>query len=499
MTGVEANVTVLDFLVQTELRQTFANTGTQPIEALYSFPLDSKATVFKFEVSIDDRVVKGQVEPKEDAKDIYDDAIASGYGAYLMQQNEMMPDVFSCTVGNLPPGKCAVVSLSYMMELERDDDASSCLRLSLPSALAPRYAPLGFGFEESLAGFGSISAPSVHPDNPTGTIHWLGVPCKNLLEVHLQVSQSAGLANLWSPTHKISNTNQLSSEGLTTLTVSEPYLDKDIIFFLELKNTPQTTMWLERPLSPAAEEGLLMVEAYPDLNTMQHASIGGNGSGMEFIFVLDRSGSMGAGSRIQTASEALRMCLAALPEKSSFNIVSFGSSFELLHPQSVEFTDQTKDHATHFLHSVSANLGGTEILRPLEAVAANSTAQRRPRRVLLLTDGEVANTAQVVAFVAADCRRHVDTRYFAFGIGREASRALVRGVAEAGRGRCELVLPGERLQAKVLRQLRHALGPSLTGGVVDASPGLLGPTTPRVLPPLFHGERVVFFARLPAG
>jgi len=332
MTGVEANVTVLDFLVQTELRQTFANTGTQPIEALYSFPLDSKATVFKFEVSIDDRVVKGQVEPKEDAKDIYDDAIASGYGAYLMQQNEMMPDVFSCTVGNLPPGKCAVVSLSYMIELERDDDAlfgegevketllaggrgedrRSCLRLSLPSALAPRYAPWGFGFEESLAGgFGSISAPSVHPDKPKGTIHWLGVPCKNLLEVHLQVSQSAGLANLWSPTHKISNTNQLSLEGLTTLTVSEPYLEKDIIFFLELKNTPQTTMWLERPLSPAAEEGLLMVEAYPDLNTMQHASTGGNGSGMEFIFVLDRSGSMG-GSRIQTASEAWRFSRLSL-------------------------------------------------------------------------------------------------------------------------------------------------------------------------------------------
>ncbi|CAN0002877.1 unnamed protein product, partial [Heterosigma akashiwo] len=270
-----------------------------------------------------------------------------------MEQNEIMPDVFSCKVGNLPPGKCAVVSLSYMIELERDDDASSCLRLSLPSALAPRYAPWGFGFEESLAGgFGSISAPS------------------NLLEVHLKVSQSAGLANLWSPTHKISNTNQLSLEGMATLTVSEPYLEKDITFFLELKNTPQTTMWLERPLSPAAEEGVLMVEAYPDLNTMQHASTGGNGSGMEFIFVLDRSGSMG-GSRIQTASEALRMCLAALPEKSTFNIVSFGSRFELLHPQSVEFTDQTKDHATQFLHSVSANLGGTEILRPLEAVAAH--------------------------------------------------------------------------------------------------------------------------------
>ena len=55
-------------------------------------------------------------------------------------------------------------------------------------------------------------------------------------------------------------------------------------------------------------------------------------------------------------------------------------------------------------------------------------------------------------------RKHaVSTRVFTFGIGNDASKTLVTGMAEAGEGKAEFVRPGDNMEEKVLRQLQRAL------------------------------------------
>jgi uncharacterized protein YegL len=58
----------------------------------------------------------------------------------------------------------------------------------------------------------------------------------------------------------------------------------------------------------------------------------------EFIFILDRSGSM-EGVRIKQAKMALLIFLKSLPPGSYFNIVSFGSSFKQLFETSQPYED----------------------------------------------------------------------------------------------------------------------------------------------------------------
>jgi hypothetical protein len=85
--------------------------------------------------------------------------------------------------------------------------------------------------------------------------------------------------------------------------------------------------------------------------------------------------------------------------------------------------------ATKHVQQMSANLGGTNILRPLQEVLQSKPKEGYPRQLFILTDGEVGNTQACVDFV----RKHADTtRVFTFGVGNDASQDLVRGLAKAG-------------------------------------------------------------------
>lgn len=52
----------------------------------------------------------------------------------------------------------------------------------------------------------------------------------------------------------------------------------------------------------------------------------------EFLFVIDRSGSM-EGQSIYAAREALALCVSSLPLGAKFNIISFGSNFVKWSPE----------------------------------------------------------------------------------------------------------------------------------------------------------------------
>ena len=71
------------------------------------------------------------------ARETYDDAIASGRSAFLMEESQTSGDIFELLVGNLPPYQDAVVTFAYVIELELEVDGGICFQL--PSVIKPRY------------------------------------------------------------------------------------------------------------------------------------------------------------------------------------------------------------------------------------------------------------------------------------------------------------------------------------------------------------------------
>ena len=85
----------------------------------------------------------------------------------------------------------------------------------------------------------------------------------------------------------------------------------------------------------------------------------------EYLFVLDRSGSM-SGSSITLAKDAAIVFVKSLPKNSLFNIISFGSGYEFMFPESVKNNEEGIENAIENIKKFEADLGGTKIYQPLK-------------------------------------------------------------------------------------------------------------------------------------
>jgi uncharacterized protein YegL len=184
----------------------------------------------------------------------------------------------------------------------------------------------------------------------------------------------------------------------------------------------------------------------------------------EFIFILDRSGSM-RGGRIQTAQEALKLFIKSLPANSKFNIIGFGTTVEWMSKNSVSYTKETIDETLLKIDKMDANLGGTQLLQPLEGVYKFASNPKYPRNIFVLTDGNVSNTDEVINKI----REHNhSSRVHSFGIGSGASKFLVKEMATAGLGSSVMVSDNDtKIKAKIIQALKLAAKPAFTDINVD--------------------------------
>ncbi|XP_012497125.1 PREDICTED: poly [ADP-ribose] polymerase 4 [Propithecus coquereli] len=123
---------IIDFVAQVVVFQTYRNQSPVPIEAKYIFPLDEKAAVCGFEAFINGKHIVGEVKEKEEARREYREAVSQGHGAYLMDQHA--PDIFTVSVGNLPPKAKVLIKITYITELSIQGAAAVFFT---PAAVAP--------------------------------------------------------------------------------------------------------------------------------------------------------------------------------------------------------------------------------------------------------------------------------------------------------------------------------------------------------------------------
>ncbi|XP_051979417.1 von Willebrand factor A domain-containing protein 5A-like isoform X2 [Xyrauchen texanus] len=483
--NISVDLQVQDHIVSVSSSLQYVNEELSPLEAVFVFPLPADAAVCHFSAKIGEQEIVAEVQDRQSAKDQYDDAVSSGQQAFLLEESEESSDVFRLSVGCLSPGQKATVTIIYVMELAVQADHA--LRFCLPAVLNPRYTPAGSG-GGIVSEVSSVSA----------------VPYSLSLGVHVRSSN---------PVSKLESNCRLdpveflnSDHTHATVSLSPGHMfDKDVEVFVYYENTHQPTAVVEAGVATAPPGSLmadpvLMISLYPEFPEEVMSSLVSQG---EFVFVIDRSGSMdcmmhhgeGAQMRIQSAKDTLLLLLKSLPMGCYFNIYGFGSHFESFFPQSVVYSQDTMEEAVKRVQQMGANMGGTEILEPLKHIYSQPCFPDHPRQLFIFTDGEVCNTKQVLDLVKSNVFSH---RCFSFGIGEGASSALISGMAREGSGHAQFITGADRMQPKVMQSLRFALQPAVDNiSVTWTLPD--GVSVETLSPPirvLFRGQRAIIYAQL---
>lgn len=466
--GVEVQGEILGGHARVVVRQRWRNVEAFPVEAVYTFPLPSDGTLSGFAMTCDGRRLEGVVKERDEAFREYDDALVSGHGAALLEQER--PNVFTANVGNLLPGEETTTEVEYLQRLGVDEGA---VRFMLPTVVAPRYIP-GVPFGDRTAG-GEANPTDAVPDADRITPKIGEVKYGLSLDLTVEL---AGELELESPSHDI-GVNREDDRVRVRFSKKRVALDRD--FVLLVRGTTQAPLAGVVAHREGDGEGVFALTVVPDLFDPARRI-----DPRKVVFLIDVSGSMG-GTSLQEAQSAAKLCLRQLREGDRFELVAFESESHPFQGKLTTFSDQTLRQADKWIENLRP-MGGTEMLEPL----VDAVRLAGDGLVVLLTDGQVGNEARILAEVL---KQRQGARVFTFGIGTAVSDVLLRDLARHTEGGMELIHPGERIDEKVVATFARATAATVRNLSVKLRNLEAGELAPEQHSTLVDGEAWTLFGR----
>jgi len=475
-TEVKAEIT--GFLGRVTVTQEFENPFSRKIEAVYTFPLPHQAAVDDMTMLVGNRVVKGKIKRREEARAIYEAARAAGHVAGLLDQERA--NIFTQSVANIMPGEKVKVTISYVEVLKYEGGSYEFV---FPMVVGPRYIPgqpvgrTGGGWSRDTTRVQDASRITP-PVTPPGT--------RAGHDIAIEVALDAGVPidGLASKTHEILLERTAVNRAVVRLKEKAVLPNKDFILTYDVVGRKIESA----VLAHRAERGgfFTLILQPPERVAVEDVTP------KEIVFVIDTSGSM-SGFPIEKAKEAMKLALDGLYPRDTFNLITFAGDTHILFPEPVPATAANLQKAQEFLASRRGG-GGTEMMKAIRAALDPSDAQGHIRIVCFMTDGYVGNDMEIIAEV----QKHPNARVFSFGIGSSVNRFLLAKMAEHGRGEVEWVGLKDDGSAAARRFHERIRNPLLTDIALDWSGLPVSDIYPQRIPDMFSAKPVVVHGRYSA-
>ena len=99
--NLTVDVSMKDSIAVINMTQVYLNDREAPIELEFQFPKEEKSLVSSMVITIGEKTIHAKIMEKEKAKEKYEDAIATGNSAAIM--NQTSEEFLSLQIGNVLP------------------------------------------------------------------------------------------------------------------------------------------------------------------------------------------------------------------------------------------------------------------------------------------------------------------------------------------------------------------------------------------------------------
>jgi len=475
-------------VIRTTLTQRFTNPTDKWVEGVYAFPLPEDAAVDTLKVVIGDRFIEGDIKERKQAREIYEQAVANGQKAGLVEEER--PNLFTTSLANIGPHETVAVQIEFQDKAHLDNGVWST---RFPLVIAPRYSPKA---QPALTADASgrsgtrtdpvpdrakITPPVLHPAQEPSGAEGLRLP------VSFNINLAAGmpLTNIASQTHQLSVSQPNAATAHVTLKDGDVPADRDFV----LSWTPEPAALPKASLFSETRDGQLYYLAV--VNPPAASALKQVRRDRETIFVIDNSGSM-SGQSMDQAKAGLLMALDRLHPGDEFNVIRFDDTLTVLFKDAVPANEQNLARARRFVANLEAN-GGTEMLPALKAALADANTNPRDevRQVVFITDGAIGNEDELFSVIHNGLGR---SRLFTVGIGSAPNSFFMTRAARQGRGTftyMDDVSKVKEQSAKLFAALENPVMTDITARVPEAVEEVF----PSPLPDLYSGEPVTLVIR----
>ncbi len=439
--------------------QTFVNTLAEAIEAVYTFPLPNGGAVTSLTLRIGDRTVVADIKERGQARVEYEEALAKGQTAALMEQHR--GEIFEIAVGNIHPGESITVEITVHDTVDRDGNEAT---VRIPTYVKERFVPAG-----------TPDAGAVTPPRHDGDVH---------VQSRIDISFAAPVEDA------VCDTVEAAVITDSSVVIEDFSLDRDVVVRWQVPAETMDAKWTADSDDPSMGTVEVVIRTV-------NAPLTGMRRRRAVSILLDRSGSM-SGWNMDAARRIVEDILGTVSDEDLVHVLAFDNGMEALAPCEhgfVRATARAKSALRRALKKIDAR-GGTNLTGAITAAGAvlgtledMDDSADIERVAVLITDGAYGDEAEAVR------QRDLElggARVIVVGIGQDMNGYLETLSANG----LFAYLPSPERTGDVSRKVCERIAQPAHRNARLAMDGLAD-QAPHLAPDIYPGATVTLWGRAP--